>query len=89
MKRVTDREFQQAAIIFATKIVEDVGVDPDSFRYQEWFDRQVDRLVDEFLLSDTFQDEIADQIIEYNEINERIMARDEEADQALEARREP
>lgn len=86
--KVTDREFQNAAVIFATKIVEDCGVATDSFRYQEWRDRQINRLA-EFLLSDTFQDEIAGMIYEYDAHVEIEFAREEEADQALELRREP
>lgn len=87
--KVTDMEFQNAAVIFATKIVEDCGVATDSFRYQEWRDRQINRLVDEFLLSDTFQDEIAGMIYEYDLYVEIELANEEEGDQALELRREP
>ena len=77
----SESEYKKALRVVAETTVYDFGID-------EWREREIDRVMN-FLLSDEFNMMIDDVVVEYNEVNERIRAREEEGDQALELRREP
>lgn len=81
-------EYKKALRIVAETTVYDFGGDRYDFGIDEWREREIDRVMN-FLLSDEFNMMLDDVVVEYNEINERIRAREEDGDQALELRREP
>ena len=84
----SESEYKKALRVVAETTVYDFGGNRYDFGIDEWREREIDRVMN-FLLSDEFNMMIDDVVVEYNEVNERIRAREEEGDQALELRREP
>ncbi len=84
----TTSEYRKAIYTLSEAIVKDFGGDRYWPYYHNWYDRQVDRVV-EYLMGDDFNNLVDSVVEEYDEAVERMFAADEEADQALELRREP